>query len=71
MTALDTLVSLNALVIAVFNISSISAFHFFAGAKLWLFFGFVLGFAALIASSWILFGVYVVPGCRNQYYSLI
>ncbi|ESO09272.1 hypothetical protein HELRODRAFT_156430 [Helobdella robusta] len=32
------------------------------GARIWLFTGFVLGFAALIAASWILFGVYVVPG---------
>ncbi|XP_044746694.1 transmembrane protein 50A [Coccinella septempunctata] len=29
------------------------------GAKLWLFLGFVLGFASVIASCWILFAVYV------------
>lgn len=29
---------------------------------IWLFIGFVLGFGALIASVWILFGAYVVPG---------
>lgn len=30
------------------------------GARVWLFFGFLLGFGALIAASWILFGIYVV-----------
>ncbi|XP_067675653.1 transmembrane protein 50A-like isoform X1 [Haliotis asinina] len=30
------------------------------GARIWLFFGFLLGFGALIAASWILFGFYVV-----------
>ena len=29
---------------------------------MWLFIGFLLGFGALISASWILFGVYVVPG---------
>ncbi|XP_054712544.1 transmembrane protein 50A-like [Uloborus diversus] len=31
------------------------------GARVWLFLGFVLGFGSLIASCWILFGVYVIP----------
>lgn len=31
-------------------------------ARVWLFVGFLLDFAALIAASWILFGIYVVPG---------
>lgn len=31
------------------------------GARVWLFAGFLLGFGALIAASWILFGIYVVP----------
>ncbi|XP_064629784.1 transmembrane protein 50B-like [Lineus longissimus] len=31
------------------------------GARVWLFTGFLLGFGALIAASWILFGLYVVP----------
>ncbi|XP_052810416.1 transmembrane protein 50B-like isoform X1 [Mya arenaria] len=31
------------------------------GARVWLFIGFLLGFGALIAASWILFGLYVVP----------
>ena len=30
------------------------------GARIWLFIGFLLGFGALIAASWILFGYYVV-----------
>ncbi|KAK2158740.1 hypothetical protein LSH36_164g00043 [Paralvinella palmiformis] len=30
------------------------------GARVWLFIGFMLGFGALIASSWVLFGLYVV-----------
>ncbi|KAK3097683.1 hypothetical protein FSP39_012085 [Pinctada imbricata] len=30
------------------------------GARVWLFIGFLLGFGALIAASWILFGAYVV-----------
>lgn len=34
----------------------------FPGARVWLFIGFLLGFGSLIASCWILFGVYVVPG---------
>lgn len=32
------------------------------GARIWLFAGFLLGFSSLIAASWILFGIYVVPG---------
>lgn len=31
-----------------------------AAARVWLFIGFLLGFGALIAASWILFGLYVV-----------
>jgi len=38
-------------------------FYFiFAGARVWLLFGFLLLFGSLIAASWILFGAYVVPG---------
>ena len=32
------------------------------GARVWLFIGFLLGFAAIIAAMWILFAAYVVPG---------
>lgn len=32
-----------------------------AGARLWLFLGFMMMFGSLIASIWILFGGYVVP----------
>lgn len=32
-----------------------------AGARLWLFIGFMMMFGSLIASIWILFGAYVVP----------
>lgn len=32
----------------------------YSGARVWLFFGFLLAFGALIAASWILFGFYVV-----------
>lgn len=32
------------------------------GARVWLLMGFLLLFGSLIAASWILFGVYVVPG---------
>ncbi|KAK2190547.1 hypothetical protein NP493_77g05013 [Ridgeia piscesae] len=31
------------------------------GARIWLFNGFLISFAALISSAWILFGEYVVP----------
>ena len=31
-------------------------------AWIWLFLGFVLGFGSLIASIWILFGAYILPG---------
>uniref|UniRef100_A0A915IQZ3 Transmembrane protein 50A n=1 Tax=Romanomermis culicivorax TaxID=13658 RepID=A0A915IQZ3_ROMCU len=37
------------------------------GARLWLLFGFVIGFASLIASMWILFGDFVVPEAPNQW----
>ncbi|KAL4233535.1 Transmembrane protein 50A [Mactra antiquata] len=37
------------------------------GARVWLFLGFLLGFGALIAASWILFGVYVVPGDKPEW----
>ena len=30
------------------------------GARIWLFLGFLLGFSALIAATWILFQTYVV-----------
>lgn len=32
-----------------------------AGARVWLFIGFMLAFGSLIASMWILFGGFVVP----------
>lgn len=32
-----------------------------AGARVWLFLGFMLAFGSLIASMWILFGGFVVP----------
>uniref|UniRef100_A0A665W6D0 Transmembrane protein 50B n=1 Tax=Echeneis naucrates TaxID=173247 RepID=A0A665W6D0_ECHNA len=36
------------------------------GARIWLFIGFMMMFGSLIASIWILFGAYVVPGeCLN------
>ena len=31
------------------------------GARVWMFIGFLMAFAGLIAAAWILFGVYVVP----------
>ena len=31
-------------------------------ARVWFFFGFLLGFASLIGASWILFGEYVTNG---------
>ena len=34
----------------------------YAGARIWLFTGFLLGFSVLIAAAWILFGLYVVRG---------
>jgi len=37
------------------------------GARAWLFFGFLLGFGALIAANWILFQVYVIPGAPKQW----
>ncbi|KAF0294175.1 Transmembrane protein 50B [Amphibalanus amphitrite] len=38
------------------------------GARVWLFIGFLLGFAAIIAAMWILFAAYVVPGgSRSQW----
>jgi len=36
------------------------------GARIFLFVGFLLGFSALIASAWILFGVYVVPADKGD-----
>lgn len=35
------------------------------GAKIWFFAGFILGFGALIAACWILFGIYVVNGGKS------
>lgn len=37
------------------------------GARLWLFIGFVLGFASIIAAIWILFAAYVIPGKDPAY----
>lgn len=34
----------------------------YTGARVWLFIGFMLAFGSLIASMWILFGGFVVPG---------
>lgn len=36
------------------------------GARIWLFVGFLLGFSVLIASAWILFGLYVVPSSQHH-----
>ncbi|KAL3881545.1 hypothetical protein ACJMK2_027974 [Sinanodonta woodiana] len=36
-------------------------------ARVWLFIGFLLGFGALIAASWILFGLYVVPAKQPEW----
>ncbi|XP_033099178.1 transmembrane protein 50A-like isoform X1 [Anneissia japonica] len=36
------------------------------GARIWLFLGFLLGFGALIAACWILFGCYVTHGCQDM-----
>jgi len=38
------------------------------GARIFLFVGFLLGFSSLIAASWILFGMYVVPGNAEFFY---
>lgn len=40
----------------------IYGFHSPAGARIWLFIGFMMAFGSLIASMWILFGGYVVKG---------
>ena len=32
------------------------------GSRMWLFIGFVMGFASLIAAGWILFASFVIPG---------
>lgn len=37
------------------------------GARVWLFFGFLLAFGALIGASWILFGFYVVQGFQPDW----
>lgn len=37
------------------------------GARVWLFIGFMLAFGSLIASMWILFGGFVVPGKDSVY----
>lgn len=36
------------------------------GARLWLFVGFVVGFASLIASGWIVLGGIIIPIISNQ-----
>ena len=43
-----------------FNESNVS------GARVWLLIGFVFGFAAIIASLWILIGFYVVTDSKRQ-----
>lgn len=44
------------------TISSLTPFlSVIAGARVWLFIGFMLAFGSLIASMWILFGGFVVP----------
>ena len=35
-------------------------------ARVWFFFGFLLGFGSLIGASWILFGEYVTNGKSNN-----
>ena len=42
-----------------------------AGARIWLFTGFLLGFCSLIAASWILFGIYVVQSKSNASHVLV
>ena len=42
-----------------------------AGARVWLFIGFMLMFGSLIASMWILFGAYVTQSkCAPSFMSL-
>ncbi|VDP24355.1 unnamed protein product [Soboliphyme baturini] len=40
---------------------------FAIGARLWLLFGFVIGFGSLITSIWILFADFVDKGVSNQW----
>ena len=35
------------------------------GARIWFFFGLLMGFGSLIGASWILFGEYVAKGNSN------
>lgn len=44
------------------DISPYPSLSLLAGARIWLFIGFMLAFGSLIASMWILFGGFVVPG---------
>jgi len=37
------------------------------GARMWLFVGFVMGFASLIASAWIMFEVFVIPDKNDKW----
>ena len=37
------------------------------GARIWFFFGFLMGFGALIGASYILFGEYVVKGTFKHF----
>lgn len=41
------------------------------GARSWLFIGFVMGFAAVIAACWILFANFVAAGIYNTNYICI
>ncbi len=36
------------------------------GARIWFFFGFLLGFGALIGACWILFGEYLIPSKHSS-----
>lgn len=47
------------------------AFHGSRVAKSWLFFGFVMGFAGMIAACWILFAGFVAVGLYNFYNSVL
>jgi hypothetical protein len=38
------------------------------GARIWFFFGFLLGFGSLIGASWILFGEYVAKANANTFH---
>ena len=41
------------------------------GARIWFFFGFLMGFGALIGASYILFGEYVVKGTFKHFTNIV